>query len=189
MDIIKKDNIKTLSPLTLYLHWLVAFFILSLLGVGIYMTNFEDYSLIPIHKSIGILLTFVILTRVFWRILNGWLEPVYDNQHTKIERALSRAVHWVLILSTLLMPFSGMLMSTMSGNGLSVFGFALFPNNPDPSNLNQMLPINKMLAGIGHNIHHWLPYIFIPAIVLHIIGAIKHHVIDKDSTLKRMVGR
>ncbi|MCW8336381.1 hypothetical protein [Vibrio paucivorans] len=41
------------SSLTIALHWLVAFSLITLVGVGLYMTNTETFSLYPIHKSVG----------------------------------------------------------------------------------------------------------------------------------------
>lgn len=183
----KKDNVEALTPQTRLLHWVVALGILGLLSVGTYMKNFEVYSLYPIHKSIGILLFAMILARVGWRILNGWPQPVADHSHHHLELLLSRTLHWVLIIATLLMPISGMLMSALGGHGLFVFGIELFATNPDPNNLSKVLPINEDIASIAHSLHHWISDILIVAIALHIAGAIKHHVVNKDSTLRRMM--
>ena len=184
----KKDSIETLSSLTRTLHWCVAIGIFALLGVGVYMTDQKDYSLYPIHKSVGFLFFWLILLRVFWRMVNGWPHPTLDSHFSKKEHTLSLIVHWTLLLSTLLMPISGLLMSSMGGHGIYVFGLEIFPNNPDPSNLQKVLPLNSMLAGMGKNMHDWVSSILMAAIALHIAGVLKHHVMDKDSTLKRMMG-
>ena len=87
-----KDTKEKLGGLTVGLHWLVGLTTIVLLAVGMYMTKYEAGSLYPIHKSIGILILFVILVRVGWRIKNGWPEPV--DYYKYIERLLSKLVQF-----------------------------------------------------------------------------------------------
>ena len=65
-----------LSSVTILLHWVVAVTIIALLGVGIYMTENEAYSLYDIHKAVGVIIFLLIIARVFWRIKQGWPPPV-----------------------------------------------------------------------------------------------------------------
>ena len=174
-----------LSRTTTVLHWLVGISIMVLIGVGLYMKENEVFSLYPIHKSIGIILFVFILIRVINRIKNGWPEPV--NQYQKHEVLLSKLVHWVLIIGTVMFPISGMLMSGAGGHGLAVFGFELLASNYDAA--GEAIAINEQMAGLGHEVHEILGKVMMVAIGLHIIGALKHHFIDKDNTLKRMLGR
>lgn len=182
-----RDAQKQFSKITVALHWLVALGMVALLSVGIFMAETETYFLYPIHKSIGVLMFGLILARVVWRLINGWPVPVGDYQHW--EHVLAKLIHWVLILGTLLMPISGMLMSGAGGHGIAVFGFELLAMNPDPNDAHAVIALNKTLAGLGHEIHEWLAYILIASIALHIAGALKHHVLDKDGTLRRMLGK
>ena len=182
-----RDAQRKLSILTVALHWVVALGMISLLSVGIFMAETETYFLYPIHKSMGILLFVVILVRVVWRVVNGWPVAVDTRQHW--EHTLARLVHWILILGTLLMPISGMLMSGAGGRGIAVFGLELLAMNPDPDNARAVIALSEPLAGLGHAVHEWLAYILIAAIILHVAGGLKHHVIDKDGTLRRMLGK
>ena len=182
-----RDNQQQFSKLTVTLHWVVALGMIGLLSVGIFMAETETYFLYPIHKSIGVLLFFVILARVVWRVMNGWPKPVGDHQ--KWEHTLAKLIHWVLIIGTVLMPISGMLMSGAGGHGIAVFGVELLARNPDPANAQAVLALNITWAGIGHEVHEWLAYILVTSVVLHIAGALKHHVLDKDGTLRRMLGK
>lgn len=50
------------------------------------------------------------------------------------------------------------------------------------------MPLNATLAAIGHTAHFLIGYTLVAALVLHVLGALKHHLIDKDATLKRMLG-
>lgn len=186
MRIMRDTNTK-LSLLTIALHWIVGLTLIGLLGVGIYMDNFEVYALYPIHKSIGIIIMAFVLARVVWRVINGWPESVSSGN--KLEHLAAKAVHWVLILGTLAFPISGMMMSGAGGHGLFVFDWELLPKNVDPSNPRMSIPLNEGVAQAGKWLHGMLSNVMIAAIVLHVAGAFKHHLVDKDGTLSRMLGR
>jgi len=175
----------SLSKMTIALHWLVGLSIITLIAVGIYMGENEVWSLYPIHKSVGIILSVFILYRVIRRVKRGWPKPV--SQYKKHEILLSKFVHWVLIIGTVLFPLSGMMMSGAGGHGLKVFGLELLASNYNAA--GEAVALNPTLAGIGHETHEILMPVMIAAIVLHIIGAWKHHLVDKDNTLKRMLGK
>ena len=181
------DTEKQLSRMTIVLHWLVGISIILLLAVGTYMVNTETWSLYPWHKSIGILVAVLAIFRILWRVKNGWLTPVAT--YTDLEVNLAKFIHWILIIATILMPLSGFLMSALGGNGVAFFGIELVARTPDVMDPTKVLAHNAFLASTFHFLHHWVGYILIGAIALHIAGALKHHIIDKDSTLKRMLGK
>ncbi len=179
-----RDTKQRLSRTTILLHWLVGLGMIALIGVGIFMAQNEAYDIYPIHKSIGIILFIFILWRVIWRIINGFPESV--GNYSAIEKILSKLVHWILLIGSLMYPISGMMMSAMGGYGAAIFGLQLIaPNIVD----GRPAPINETLAGVGAQVHQLITPIMIIAILLHIIGAYKHHLIDKDNTMNRMLGR
>lgn len=180
------DTPESLSLTTRLLHWVIALSIISLLAVGIYMEEAEAYALYPLHKASGVLIFALVLARVAWRIRNGWPAPV--GQHAAWELGLARAVHWVLITGTVLMPISGFLMSALGGHGVDVFGLELVARNPDPADAEKVLAHNADLAGLSHSVHGIVGTVMVVAVVLHVAGAVKHHVLDKDATLRRMLG-
>ncbi|HGY1036775.1 TPA: cytochrome b/b6 domain-containing protein [Aeromonas salmonicida subsp. salmonicida] len=45
------------------------------------------------------------------------------------------------------------------------------------------------MRDIAHTVHVYLPYIMLAMLLAHIVGALKHHLLDKDLTLLRMLGR
>lgn len=182
-----KDTKEKLSPITVSLHWIVGLTIIALLGVGIYMEQTHAYGLYDIHKSIGVIIFAVIMLRVVWRIMNGW--PEAASQYKKWEHTLSKIIHYVLLIGTLMIPISGMMMSGMGGHGIAVFGFELLAENVSPTDPHEVIPLNAGMAKTGAMLHGWVSYILIGALVLHIAGAFKHHIIDGDGTLKRMLGK
>jgi len=181
------DTKNSLSWLTLVLHWIIAFTIIGLIGLGLCMTNFELYDYYDTHKSIGIILVSFIALRVVWRIKQGW--PVPISNYDKREMLLSKIVHWILIVSTVLMPITGMIFSGATGHGFGIFGFAILHENINPSNSEETIPLSQFWGYFGEISHEYLGYLLILAIVLHIAGALKHHLIYKDLTLLRMLGK
>jgi cytochrome b561 len=182
-----KDTQAKFSKITVSLHWLVAILFIGLMAIGLYMTEFKDYALFPIHKSFGFILLLIALLRVIWRYMNGWPKPA--GKYTSVEHLLAKVMHWTLIIGMLLMPISGMVMTLSEGRGLYVFGLELVASFPDPENARRMLVQNEFLAGVGESIHGIGANVMIFAIGLHLVGALKHHIIDKDGTLRRMLGQ
>lgn len=115
-----------------------------------------------------------------------WPTPV--TKYKKVEHYLAKLVHWTLIIGTVLMPISGALMSVLGGHGLYIFGLEIISTNPNPADPAKMLAHNPELASLSHSTHHYVGEIMIIAVILHISGALKHHLIDKDGTLRRILG-
>jgi cytochrome b561 len=181
------DTTETLSPWTRLLHWAVAALIAGLLGVGLYMVHWEAWAWYPIHKSFGILAGVVICIRVLWRWRAGWPPPV--REIGPIEARIVHVAHVVLLCGTLAMPLSGLLFSASSGHGIAFFGLDLFPPNPQHGADGDVLPYSTRWSDFAQATHALLGYFMIAAIALHVLAALKHHLVDRDATLLRMLGR
>ena len=181
------DSDEQLSPLTLILHWSLAFIIIGLIALGIFMTHWEQWSYYRVHKSLGVIAFAIIIMRVAWRIRNGWPGPV--GNRPAIEHTLATTVHWVLIICTVLQPIFGMLNSGTNGHGFGIFGLELVASNPDPANPAEVVAYSEFWGKFGHRAHQINGYLLIAAITLHIVAALKHHLIDRDATLMRMLGK
>lgn len=180
------DTRERLSVNTIVLHWAVGIMMIGLLGTGLYMAENEFYALYPWHKSFGVLIVAVAVLRIVWRIRNRWPLPVGD--YTKLEKLLAKIVHHLLIIGTVLMPVSGFMMSAMGGHGVDLFGLELIARNPSPDNPREVMALNSTLAELGHTVHSTAGCVLIVSVILHIMGALKHHFLDKDGTLRRMLG-
>lgn len=178
-----------LSTTTITLHWIVAIAIIGMLFLGIYIEDFvpgklADGSrnpfrgyLMGIHKATGVLVLAVAVMRAIWRLAQGWPTPV--GVYQRLEVVAAKATHWVLLLATIIMPLSGIIMSQAAGRPISIFGFFDLP---------MLIGESKVIGGIAHQVHGLGAWVLIAAIALHIAGALKHHFIDNDATLKRMLG-
>lgn len=182
----KTDTHNKFSATTIILHWVVGITMILLLAVGVYMVETTTRSLFPWHKSFGVLIFLIIIARVVWRIKNGWPRAVGEYSH--IEHLMAKIVHWALIIGTVLMPLSGFLNSSLGGYGVKLFGLELVARNPDPDSPMKVIAYSEGLYSFFNGMHYWVGYILIGFIGLHIIGAFKHHLIDRDGTLRRMFG-
>jgi cytochrome b561 len=179
------NSVSGLCKKTIYLHWLVGTVMIALLISGIYMVEAEQYALYDWHKPFGLSLIFLVIARLVWRMKKGW--PSQLTTHSAIEKKASRSVQYMLLLLSVVMPLSGLLMASMGGYGLDFFGIELVPATPDPANPDEMIPANGPLAGFASSVHELSGYLLIGVLTLHILGALKHHFIDGDTTLKRML--
>lgn len=173
-----------LTKIGRYLHWIAAVVILALMIIGFYMVNTESWGLYDWHKSIGLMALLLIVVRMIYRLKRGWLKPV--RQYPRHELLASHIVHWLLLVGVLAIPLTGMLYSGASGHGFGVFGWRLMPENHDATGV---VPHDEVLALWGQQAHSLLGYGLAIVIALHLLGALKHHFLDRDDTLRRMLGR
>lgn len=169
--------------LSIFLHWSVALVVFALFGLGLWMRTLDYYSpwyrLAPdIHKGIGILLFMVMIARLAWRLFSP--PPPAPANHGALTRLAARLGHLGLYAGLFILMLSGYLISTADGRPISVFG--LFEV---PASLTS-LPSQEDLAGTFHEYLAWALVIFAG---LHGLAALKHHFIDRDATLLRMLGR
>jgi cytochrome b561 len=180
------DSRQKLSTMTVSLHWIISATVIFMLVLGFYMATTRTYSLWDLHKSTGIAIFAVVVIRLLWRIRNGWPQPV--SVYSRVEQSLAKIVHWVMIVATVIMPLSGMVSAFVGGHDLTLYGWELLADNPDPSGKLRVLPRNEALHEFLGEVHTTVAWILAAAVLLHIAGALKHHLVDKDGTLRRMLG-
>lgn len=179
------DTKEKLSTTTIVLHWLVGLFMIYILASGLIMEDLNVDWLFDSHISMGALALVVVVPRLIWRYMQGWPESV--GNYSNFEKISGKIVHWILLLATFFMPLSGIMMAIGGGHGLDIFSFQLLPNVADPENPEKSLVIYPMIEQLGGKIHFLLGANLLPiALVLHVAGAVKHHILDKDATLIRM---
>lgn len=188
MEYMNRDTKEKLSGMTITLHWVMAITMISLLAVGIIMHEMDNsafkFDLYHVHKSFGVVLFPIAIWRIVWRYKNGFPEPV--GHYSNLEHILAKLMHYVLLIGTVLMPMSGMMMSGAGGHGIPVFFFELVSSNYVDG---AAVAFNSGAAKLGKEIHEIAANLLLLAIALHVVGAIKHHLIDKDATIKRMLGK
>lgn len=178
-----RNSTSRYGALSVFLHWGVAITVFGMFALGLWMVGLGYYD--PwrkagpdLHKSIGMVLFAFMVLRVVWR----WISPPpppTPNQGPLI-RLAAHLGHMFLYVALFALMIAGYLISTADGVGIPVFGLFEVPA------LVSNLPNQADLAGEIHLYIAWAVVIFA---VLHGLAALKHHFIDRDATLIRMLGR
>jgi cytochrome b561 len=174
--------INSITTTTKLIHWSTALGILCVLPMGFYMVSNEAWHLYHWHKSLGVLLLPLLVMRAIYRLRTGW--PQTANQYTQIEHRLARLTHWLLLLGIIALPVSGMAYSAISGHGVPLCSLQLISTNIVDG---EVQTLNATWELWLQQIHSLLGWMLAGIIALHVLGALKHHLIDRDATLRRML--
>ena len=166
--------------ITISLHWVVAIAVIGLFTLGLWMVGLDYYDRWyrkgpELHKGIGVLLFLVMLGRTAWRHANPRPAPTGSN----FEKRAARWVHSALYVLLFILMLSGYLISTADGRGIKVFGLFAVPAS---------FSGGQIQADVAGKVHEWLAYLLIALATLHALAALKHHLVDRDETLTRMLG-
>ncbi|MEX5725354.1 Cytochrome b561 [Enterobacter cloacae] len=169
--------------ISMCLHWIVALTVYAMFGLGLWMVTLSYYDgwyhqAPELHKSIGILLMMTLVIRVIWRHISP--PPAAPKTHNKLTRVSAVAAHVTLYILLFAILISGYLISTADGKPINVFGLFEVPATLSDAG------VQADTAGV---VHLWLAWSVVILSVLHGLAALKHHFIDKNDTLKRMLGR
>lgn len=166
-------------PLSLrVLHWLMATLIIGLLAMGFYMSGIPDeaankYDLYPLHKSLGMIVMFLLLIRLPTR----WRGPLPENSTglEAWEHKLSHLVHVLLYAAMFATTFAGYFMSSFYSEAgpIEMFGLFTIPFITDKSDA---------ISSIFHNIHSIGAWSFVVLLSLHIAGVVKHRYFDQPES-------
>lgn len=168
------------------LHWLTALLILTAIPLGLIANDLpydtsealaQKAQLFSLHKTLGVAVFFVALIRILWALVQTRPQALHPER--RAETALAEVAHWLLYLSLVIVPLSGWV------EHAATTGFApiLWP-------LGQGLPFVPQSVAVAETAAamHWLfTKILIVTILAHVAGALKHHLIDRDATLRRMI--
>ncbi|ERE19146.1 MULTISPECIES: cytochrome b [Chromobacteriaceae] len=162
------------------LHWLMAVMLVCLFGVGFYMHGLPfsplKLKIYSWHKWAGVTVFLLVWLRLVWRF--GHRPPALPSGMGKPMRAMAHAGHLMLYLLMAAIPLSGWLMSSAKGVQTVYFG---------------VLPLPDLIApdqALGENLqrlHGLLNYLLAAVVAGHVAAALKHHLIDRDDVLTRML--
>ncbi len=161
------------------LHWVMALGIIVNGAWGLWMVglapSMKKINIFALHKSIGLTLLALALLRLAWRMIDRHpqAEPAPRWQHLA-----ARATHVGLYGLILAIPLSGWWFNSASGYPLQWF---------KRFNLPALGSHDSGLASIALAMHQYLFWLLIVVLVLHIGAALKHHYLDRDNTLARML--
>lgn len=128
------------------------------------------------HKSVGMTILMLAVLRLIWRVTG--VAPSIPSATPMWQQWSARVSHFVLYALLLLMPLSGWLMSSARNFPVSWFGLFTFPD---------LVSADRALYERLHDVHEALAQTLFIVAILHALAALKHHFIDKDNVLRRML--
>jgi len=162
------------------LHWGMAVGFLIMFALGFYMTGLplgpDMFEKIALHKSIGVVILFLAVLRLAWRLFNP--TPRFPDAMAWYERLGAHATHIGLYALMFAMPLSGWAMSSAANFPVSVFGWFTLPALMEP---------NKEMVDTLKSVHAIFGYVILAVLALHVLAALKHHFWNRDDVLKRML--
>lgn len=194
------NNNTKYTNVAILLHWLIGIAILFMFVLGWFMTelpketpkttSFDIFNLglitwgveeeqsqrsfyFNLHKSVGLSLLMLIVLRMYWRFTHR--PPAFLNSMKLWEKRLAKATHHSLYLLMFLIPLTGIIMSAGSKYGIKWFGIKVIPGFDD-----------KAIRELFYEFHEIFGLLLLLILILHILGAVKHSIVDKDGTLRRM---
>lgn len=173
------NEVKKYHPVAMLLHWLLAIAILAQSGLGKYMADIpkgtpDRATFFNLHKSIGMVIALVILYRLYIRLKH---RPPELPAMPKWEHIAATASHHLLYICMILIPLSGYIGSNFTKYGVKFFGYPLPPWGSE----------NKAIYEVFNTTHIVCANLMLVIVAVHIIAALKHQFIDKDTILARML--
>ncbi|MBI1215590.1 MAG: cytochrome b [Alphaproteobacteria bacterium] len=181
-----KNTDKSYGAVTKTFHWLSALLVIGLICVGLYFSDMPNspatmhtkLQLVTMHKSFGIIVLCLTVLRIIWHIYTR--KPGLVDGMKKWERVAAKGAHYFLYFAMLALPLSGWGLTSAAGRPVKLFGL-------DALTLPDLVAKNHDLKETLEDFHSTVAWILIGVIAVHAAAALKHHIIEKDSTLRRML--
>ena len=164
-------------------HWLIALLIIANIPLGYWA---DSLSLSPTkveafywHKTAGLTVLWLAVLRLLWRFTNP--TPRLPSDMATWERALAHGSHLLLYVLMIAMPVSGWVINSAANFPLDLYGLIPVPD------LVPKGPSESAIGDAAKIAHYWMFIAICVLLALHVAGALKHHFIDGDNVLKRML--
>ena len=168
------------TPAAVAFHWIVATLILANLALGLYTVDLplspQKLRYFSFHKWIGVTVFILAAARLLWRLRRS--PPALPDAMPRWERRAAHATHFLLYCLFFAAPLTGWLFSSASGFQTVYLGIVPIPD---------LLAKDKALADVLRLAHESINFTMAAVIVLHAAAALKHHFVDKDDVLRRML--
>lgn len=174
-----KNTENRFGLIAIVIHWIMAAIMVGLIILGLIMVRMpisvQKLQFYGWHKEWGVLVLMFVVVRLAWRLRN--INPSLDAIPAWEEFA-ARAVHWAFYFFMFSLPITGWLITSSADLPVSFFGLFTLPNLISANEANRLL---------FSEIHEWLGYSLIAVFCMHTGAALKHHFINKDKILRRML--
>ena len=169
------------GSVTKCLHWLIALSMIGMIWLGWWMVGLSYYDSwynrgLALHRAIGMVVLGLACLFLLWKLISR--SPPLQKELKPWEKAGAHLAHGLLLLAIFAIPLTGYVISTSAGKGFSMFDLFEVPAYFASSEATRDLAITA---------HYYLAYGLIAVIAVHAGAALKHQLIDKHGTLKRML--
>jgi len=168
------------TPAAIALHWIVALAIIANLALGLYTVGLplspRKLQLFSYHKWIGATVLMLAAARLLWRL--GHPAPPLPAAMPAWEKRAAHASHILLYVLFFAAPLTGWLFSSAAGFQTVYLGLVPIPD---------LLHKDKALADALRLAHKSINYTMATLIVIHAAAALKHHFVDRDDVLRRIL--
>ena len=162
------------------LHWLIALLIFGMFPLGIYMVDLplspQKLQIYSWHKWAGVTVFLLAVARAAWRLTHP--APPPPAGMSAWQRSTANITHALLYLLIFAVPLSGWLMSSASGFPVVYFGVLPLPD---------LIGKDKAIAEALKFLHKFLAFTLGALIITHVSASLKHHLVDRDDVLVRML--
>lgn len=169
--------------LSILLHWVLGAALIAVFALGAYMADLpfspQRLKLYSWHKWAGVVILILSLLRLVWRLTHRppALPASIADAMPGWQRAAHQATHHGLYLLFFAVPLIGWAYSSAAGFPIVLFGLLPLPD---------FVPADKALAELIKPWHELSAFALAGLALLHVAGALKHAVIDRDGLLQRM---
>ena len=170
------------------LHWTIAFLIIGNLVLGLQLDSFKGidrFAMYQLHKSFGISVLLLTVVRIAWRLTHR--PPPYEATLKAWERRAATATHSLFYIAMIAMPLTGWIMVSASKWNIPTMVFGVVPWPHIAPIHTADTATRAQIDAVSNQTHELIGYAMIALIALHILGAIKHVVVDGDGTFARMI--
>ncbi|HYF22343.1 MAG TPA: cytochrome b [Caulobacteraceae bacterium] len=169
------------STVSILFHWTIAALLITQVFVGGWFSDLDRgparTQAFGLHFSLGVTILLLSLARLGWRVAHP--APPLPDHMPRWEKLLARATHVGFYVVLLGMPLTGWAMASAGSGPLEVWGVLPWPKIPG---------IDRDGRELFDTLHHEVILkLFWALLVLHVAGALKHHFLQRDEVLWRML--
>jgi cytochrome b561 len=169
------------TTVAILFHWLIALMIIGAFTMGVVMTDIPGITPTKLkyyswHKWAGVTILALATLRLLWRLTHA--APPYPASMPVWQKSAANALHGLLYVLMFAVPLSGYFYTLAAGYPVVYFGLFELP---------VLIAKNPELSPILKGLHYWLNMALAASVAAHVAAALKHHFIDRDGVIKRMM--
>jgi len=176
-DVIEPDRYDFLS---IVFHWAT----LLLIGLLFWSASAHEGAqdgdtaarLLELHRSVGVIIWLLTLLRLAWKASGGHV-PALPATTGKLQAIGARGTQWAMYALLIAQPLSGLLQSIWRGKAFPLLLGELPP----------LVPRDKALMHLAHDMHEWGAQLFIAFIAVHVLAGLFHGLVRRDGVLGSML--